>query len=82
MLAAEYCRQQNLGVCYASEVFIDRDGDYPQDAIKAEPKAVKVAEGFQRWVSKPGFVRPDAFGSITPSRDSLHEVIVLASAEY
>lgn len=42
----------------------------------------KVVEGFRRWVSKPGFVCPDDFGSAVPSRESRHEVIVLASAEY
>lgn len=50
--------------------------------LTSEPNFAKIAEGFRRWVSKPGFVRPEAFGSITPSRDSLHEVIVLASAAY
>lgn len=46
------------------------------------PNFAKVIEGFRRWVSKPGFVRPEEFGSITLLRESHHEVIVLASAEY
>ena len=50
--------------------------------LTSEPNFAKVAEGFRRWVSKPGFVRPEAFGPTVPSCDSSHEVIVLASAAY
>lgn len=50
--------------------------------LTSEQNFAKVVEGFRRWTSKPEFVRPDAFGSTVPSRDVLHEVIVLASAEY
>lgn len=169
MLIAEFIRQRDVGVCYAGEVFKDRDGDYPHTAVLPEKKAVKdlyhgcrlnsgrvyrigeerywllgyewpnqggdkeklqradlvglnrvgglvvfecklqnpygplaavlegldylscltsvpnfakVVEGFCRCVSKPGFIRPEEFGSVTPSQESLHEVIVLASAEY
>jgi hypothetical protein len=169
MLTAEFFRQRDLGICYAGEVFKNRDRDYPHTAVVPEKKAVKdlyhgcrlnaervfrigeelywllgyewpnqggdkekgqradlvglsrvgglvvfecklknsygplasvlegldylsclasgpnfakVIEGFQQWVSGTGFVRPVVFGSISPLRDSPHEVIVLASADY
>ncbi len=50
--------------------------------LTSVPNFAKVVEGFRRWISKPGFVRPEEFGSVTPSRESHHEVIVLASADY
>lgn len=50
--------------------------------LTSVPNFAKVVEGFGRWASKPGLVRPEEFGSVIPSRESRHEVIVLASAEY
>lgn len=50
--------------------------------LTSGPNFAKVSEGFQRWVSRSGFVRPEIFHSVYPLRNAPHEVIVLASADY
>lgn len=46
------------------------------------PNFAKVGAGFDRWVGKLGKVRPSGFGAVSPSWDSSHEVVVLASQAY
>jgi hypothetical protein len=41
LLTEEYFRQRDRGVRYASDVFKDRDDDYPYDARSPEKKSVK-----------------------------------------